>query len=244
MWEYVFLGILQGIFEWLPVSSEGIVALSGDVLSIGQNPVDVALFLHLGTLMAVVVYFRKEWVDVLRNREPELLRFLAISTVVSLAVAFPIYTVVREVAMGPALLMVIGLGLLATSYFHGTGKRLGLGMDRTSLVAGLLQGLAVIPGLSRSGSTIFGISLGDVHPAKILRYSYMMSVPVVLASGIYLTLRNPLIVSGWPSLVSSFLVGLASLHFLMRLSRKIDFRWFTLLFGLLCIAGATIGFAF
>jgi len=242
MWEYVFLGILQGIFEWLPVSSEGIVALSGDILSIGENPVDIALFLHLGTLLAVVVYFRKEWVDVLRNREPELLRFLVIATVVSLVVAFPIYILVREIAMGPALLLVMGMGLLLTSYFHGAGKSFGLGMDRTSLIAGFLQGLSVIPGLSRSGSTIFGISLGDVHPSKILRYSYMMSVPVVLASGIYLTIKNPLIVSGWPSLVSSFVVGLVSLHFLMRASKRIDFKWFTLIFGILCILGSAVGF--
>ena len=83
-------------------------------------------------------------------------------------------------------------------------------------MAGFLQGLAVIPGLSRSGSTIFGLSLGKFDSAQILKISYMMSGPIVLASSAYLFLKNPVLVfEAWPSLISSFLVGLISLHFLI-----------------------------
>ncbi len=237
--EYVLLGVLQGIFEWLPVSSEGVVALSGGALT-GLNPVDAALFLHLGTLLSVLVYFRKDWAGLRKDRE--LLRFLAMTTVVSLAVGFPVYVLVRGIAAGTALLAVMGIGLLGTSIFHRSERSPGLSKGRLALVAGMLQGLAVIPGLSRSGSTIFGLSLGKMGPEEILKVSYMMSAPVVLVSSAYLLLGNPLLLEEWPALAAGFLVGLVSLKALMDLGRRINFFWFTLAFAVLCFFGAGLGF--
>ncbi|MBN2111927.1 undecaprenyl-diphosphate phosphatase [Candidatus Woesearchaeota archaeon] len=240
MLEFILLGIAQGIFEWLPISSEGIVALMSSFLVNGINAVDVALFLHLGTLLAVLVYFRKDWKEVILLRDKRMLRFLVIATIVSLAVGYPAYKMVRNISVGASLLAVVGTGLLVTSYFHKTRKRFAVSMDKTSVIAGLLQGLAVIPGLSRSGSTIFGLSLGDIKTKEILKFSYMMSVPVVLASSALIMMTNPVVAAGWPAVVSSFVVGIATLHFLMKFSEKINFAMFTLVFGILCYIGALI----
>lgn len=242
MWIYILLGVLQGVFEWVPISSEGIVALASQFFLIGSNPVDIALFLHTGTLFAVLIYFRKDWRDAVKRKDPQFLNFLIIATVVSLVIGFPLYTLVREVAVGTTLLIVMGFGLLLTSYFHSSKKTFGIDMNKLALIAGFLQGLAVIPGLSRSGSTIFGLSLGKLKPSEILRYSYMMSAPVVLVSTAYLVLSNPVLIEGWPSIISSFLVGLLSLHFLMRISQRINFQWFALIFAILCFVGAAVGF--
>jgi len=133
--------------------------------------------------------------------------------------------------------------LLFTSFFQKKGKILNLNLDYIALISGVLQGFSVIPGLSRSGSTIFGLSLGKINPSEILKYSYMMSAPVILASSSYLMLKNPVLISqGWISLIFSFLVGLVSLHFLMKISQRINFSKFALIFGILCLFGAAIGF--
>ena len=243
MWIYLFLGAIQGIFEWFPISSEGIVALSSQFLLKDVNPIDIALFLHLGTAFAVLIYFREDWKEVFLLKNYKLIRFLTISTLISLAVGYPFYKLIEGMIIGNSLLLIMGFGLLFTAYFQKTNKTFKIGFDKLAVICGFLQGLAVIPGLSRSGSTIFGLSLGKSSPSEMLKVSYMMSLPVILASSFYLFLSNPLfIIEGWPSLISSFLVGIVSLRFLMNLAKKIDFFKFALIFSLLCFLGALLGF--
>jgi undecaprenyl-diphosphatase len=240
--QYIILGILQGIFEWLPISSEGVVALFSSFLINDTKPVDVALFLHFGTLLAVLVYFRKDWKELIQLKNPKLLKFLIIATIISLAIGYPLYHFVSDIAIGSSLLLIMGIGLLFTAYFNKKKRKFKIKFNKIAIVAGVLQGLAVIPGLSRSGSTIFGLSLGKLSPDEILKISYMMSAPVVLAGAVYVGLKNPLVAAGWPALIASFAVGLLSLHALIKISRKINFAVFALVFGILCLVGAAIRF--
>ena len=112
MFEYIFLGILQGIFEWLPISSEGVIALFSRFLVKDFNPVDMALFLHLGTFFAVLIYFKKDWQDILTFKNKKMLKFLLISTAVSLVVGYPLYKTIKNVVIGNTFLIVMGFGLL------------------------------------------------------------------------------------------------------------------------------------
>ena len=240
MLNQIILGVIQGVFEWIPVSSEGILALAGQLMIKDFNIIDIALFLHLGTLFAVLIYFKEDWKKILTLKDIVLLRFLTISTIVSLIVAFPIYGLIRNVVIGGGLLMIMGFALLLTAYFYKKGKRLRVGPDKLALITGFFQGLSVIPGLSRSGATIFGLSLSKDDPSEILKTSYLMSVHVVLASSCYILLKNPLIINNWPSLVFSFLIGLTSLHFLLTISKRVNLFKFIIFFGLACLLGGLI----
>ncbi|MFH1643080.1 MAG: undecaprenyl-diphosphate phosphatase [Patescibacteria group bacterium] len=241
MFKLIVLGIIQGIFEWLPVSSEGIVALLSKYLVSDFNPIEIALFLHLGTVLAVLIYFRKEWRKVIELKDNKLLRFLIISTAISFLIGYPLYNTITDFVIGSNLLILVGFGLLITAFFHKKKISLNMSEDKTALLTGFLQGLSVIPGLSRSGSTIFGLSLGSHDTEKILTTSYMMSLPVILGSTIYLFLNNPVfIIETWPALLSSFLVGLVSLDFLIKKSKEIDFFKFVLTFSVLCFLGALL----
>ncbi len=243
MWSYLLLGAVQGITEWLPISSQGVVAVLGRFVPLGVSEIDAALFLHLGTTLAVLFYFRQEWRQLIRLGNPRLLKFLIIATVISLVIGFPLYYLVREATVGPMLLVMTGLGLLATSWLQRNRQGRGWSFNRLAYVAGFLQGLSVIPGFSRSGATIFGLSLGNLHPAQILKTSYLMSVPVVLASSSYLILKEPVLIwQSWPALLSSFFVGLISLKILLKLSQEISFAFWALLFALLCFGGAFISY--
>ena len=243
MLSYSLLGLIQGIFEWLPISSEGMVALAGQYLIKEINPLEVAIFLHLGTFFAVLIYFRKDWLDVFSLRNKSLLRFLIIATLVSLAVGYPLYNLISDLAVGSSLLLITGFGLLFTAYFNKSKKTSGMSFRKLALITGFLQGLAIIPGLSRSGATIFGLSLGKFDPKEVLKISYMMSAPVTLAGAGFVFFKNPsFVVDGWPALVLSFLAGIITLGFLIKLASRIDFFKFALIFALLCFVGAGIGF--
>lgn len=243
MLSYLLLGLIQGITEWLPISSQGVVALTSRFLQLGVSEVDAALFLHLGTMLAVLVYFRRDWGRLIKMENPRLMRFLIIATAISLVVGFPLYHLVRGAVIGPLLLVITGCGLLGTAWLHRIRRGRGWSFRRLTYLTGILQGLAVIPGFSRSGGTIFGLSLGNLSPTQILKISYIMSVPLVLMMSIYLVWQNPvLLVQGWPALITSFIFGLITLRLLLKLSQEISFAFWALIFALLCFVGAFISY--
>lgn len=252
IWKYIIVSTIQGVVEWIPISSEGVSTLVAQFLNI-KDPLDLALFLHLGTAGAALFFFWKDWKKVLTFKDKDLLKFLVIATIVSLMVGFPIYKGLdgfienlNPKITGQYLLLITGVGLLFTAFFQkkqrGTSLLSG---NKLPALAGFLQGLAALPGFSRSGSTIFGLSLGGFKPSKTLKISYMMLVPVSLSSSIYILIfENNTFFSleALISLVVSFTVGWFSLQFLIDFSKKISFFGFALTFSILCFIGFLIPF--
>jgi undecaprenyl-diphosphatase len=237
--NYIILGTLQGIFEWIPISSEGVVAVAAQYLKTEANPVDLALFLHAGTLLAAIGYYWRDWLKVITLKDWALIRFLFITAIISLPLGFIVYGFIDRAAMGAGLLAVTGFGLLFTAYFQSRKITFKWSRTKLALVSGILQGLAVIPGFSRSGATIFGLSLGNLEPKEILHLSYLMSVPAVAASTAYMLVfkgeTSP--TQAWPALAASFVVGLLFLDILTKFASKTNFAKFALAFAVLCFAG-------
>jgi undecaprenyl-diphosphatase len=241
MWEYVLLGALQGIFEWIPISSQGLITIFSSFIVTDINSIDFSLFLHLGTMFAVLIFFRKDWINLILLRDKELLRFFIIASVVSLSLGFVVYKTIGDIAIGSGLLFLIGFGLLLTSWFQKKDIRLNMNKDFNSVLVGLLQGISVIPGVSRSGSTIFGLSLKENDPSEILKKSYIISLPAVAASTGYIFINSPSISSfPWIALLSSFVFGIISLKVLLDFSKKVNFSKITMTFGILCLIGGII----
>lgn len=241
MWEYFLLGALQGIFEWLPISSQGVMTIFSSFVDIEMSAIDFSLFLHSGTMLAVLIFFRKDWINLILLKDKELLRFFVIASIISLSLGFVLYKTIGDIALGSGLLFLIGFGLLLTSWFQKKNIRLNISKDFNSIIVGLLQGLSVIPGVSRSGSTIFGLSLKENDPSEILKKSYIISLPAVAASTGYIFLNNPTISSfPWIALLSSFIFGIISLKVLLDFSKKVNFSKLTMIFGILCIIGGII----
>lgn len=242
MLDFVLLGLIQGILEWLPVSSEGFLVLAGYLMQLPQT-IDLALYLHLGTVAGVIVYFRSDILDLFKRNNPGTRTkgtFIAKATVVSLLVAFPIYLALKSVAessaqdAGSVLLGFTGVALIVTGLLLKKTrlKKMDPFTTKNSVFVGFLQGLAVIPGLSRSGVTMFGLLGSGFEPEEALETSFLMSVPVVLAGNVFLQLTE---FSFRPeyliSLFFAFVTGLASMHFLLSIAKKLDFSWFCWLFG-------------
>jgi len=192
----MMLGLLQGLTEFLPVSSSGHLALAEYFFGIRSPGVTFEVFLHLGTAMAVVLYFRRRIASilvaltrfVLRLRydtaEVRLALHLALATVPAALVGYFLESRVERAFASPALvsvlLMVTGFILwFSGKLFPGTKAR-GTWLD--ALAIGAAQALAILPGISRSGSTLTaGLAVGLERRAAA-EFAFLLSVPVILGA--------------------------------------------------------------
>ena len=259
LFQQVVLGIIQGITEWIPVSSEGVLLL---VTSNFFSEVDIslflrqALFLHLGTFFAALVYFRKEVRSLIKgainynNSDPETkrtLKFLAIATVISGVVGlailnfFDLFRIQEFPLTSASINFFIGFLLVITGVLQlrasSAGYRRGYHLNNTdSVVLGVMQGISVFPGLSRSGLTISSFLFRNFDETTALRLSFIMSLPIILLGNLILNLSDLVFVkSMFFGFLFSFIFGLFTIHLLMKFSEKVKFGHFVITFGALAI---------
>jgi len=251
----IVLGLLQGFTEWLPVSSEGIVAtayslMTGDSLA---NAVSYALWLHAGTAVASIVIFRREVVGLakdlgcIRMGFTPFLRFLVVTTIVSAVVAIPLLLGLQELSnIGGALamgvvgvLMLINGGFLLRRQMGGIRGREEMGLI-DGVLAGLAQGIAVIPGLSRSGLTITSLLGRGMQRKEAVVVSFIMSIPASIGAAFFSVINNGFTFSieHVVGLIITILAGLLTLRVLLLVVGKLNIGAFVVFVGLIMTGGA------
>lgn len=261
--ESIVSGVVQGVTEWLPVSSEGILVLIkanffNKSFEIGEA-IQYALFLHLGTFFSALIYFRKEVIRLikelfcyrsLREERKNLLWFYFLVTAISGIVALAVLKALESLAgsfkvTGQIVTFGIGVLLLFTSFLQfkaSTGTRTEKEVKKADgIFLGLIQGFSILPGLSRSGLTVAGLLLRKFQDTDSLKLSFIMSLPVVLGGNLLLNLEKMAI--SFESLIGfmlSFLMGILTIHFLLKLAKKVRFAWFVLIFAAITMAAALI----
>lgn len=258
--QAILVGVLQGVFEWLPVSSEAVISLVLTAFT-SSNPaesINTAIFLHIGTMFSALIYFRKEYFKVLKetpgyletsgSKEAPLLEFLLISTSITGGLGFIVYKFFLEyVPSNPAAFTaLIGGMLLITGLMQRfSGSERERRVEDTGLVdasfAGVLQSLSAIPGISRSGSTVFGLLYRDFSSEDAFKLSFLMSVPAVLGANVFLNLDG---FNYTPELLfaalTAAIVGYASIGSVLRLAEKFDVEYVCYAFAALSFLGALI----
>ncbi|MFH0702619.1 MAG: undecaprenyl-diphosphate phosphatase [bacterium] len=212
--QAVITGIVQGLTEFLPVSSSGHLVLTSSIykfltgtpLSSGGNEeVFFDIMLHIGTLFAVLIYFREDLKNLTKiffkslkegtiknNYEAQIPIYLLIGTISTIAVAYPFRHFFESLVYKPAIvgiiLIITGTLLYSTEFLSAkiTNKVKNITWKK-SLIIGLAQGLAVAPGLSRSGSTIAaGLAIG-LDRVTSARYSFLLSIPIIILAAFFHT---------------------------------------------------------
>lgn len=242
LWQ-IIVALIQGLVEWLPISSEGQVVLF--LYNFTPVPLEeiisLVVWLHLGTALAVVVRYPRVIFDIVSLKDKRLFRLLLVATVSTAITAVPLYIFLKDnlaPVHGELLNVLVGVLLLATAIVlylptrrneeDATDTERAV-EDQEASITGLVQGLAVLPGLSRSGVTISALLMQRIDKETAMKFSFLMSVPAVLAILILEVITG----STLPSSVGTldliiiegivFVTGLASMEFLLRLAKRVSF---------------------
>jgi undecaprenyl-diphosphatase len=239
--QAIVLGIVQGLTEFLPISSSGHLRIVPAFLGWDDPGAAFTAVIQLGTMAAVLVYFRRDlvriataWLASLRDpaRRSELDArlgwYLILGTipiaVFGLAFKDQIENGARDLYLIGAMLIVFGLVLLAAEALSRRERDIATITRRDALVVGLAQALALVPGVSRSGATISAGLLLGFDRVSAARFSFLLSVPAVVLSGLF-ELRGVIdgsaegAVGTGPTAVATvlaFITGYASIAFLLR----------------------------
>jgi undecaprenyl-diphosphatase len=199
--ENIALGLVQGLTEFLPVSSSGHLFLFGNLFGINIS-LSAAVWFHFATLFVVIVYLRKDWYDILKGtlsfKKDYWRSILVIITATLPAAIFGFFIssfIDSTFGNTPSIainLVITGIIMFISDYLPDrTEKKVPIRSNpygtisyRNALIIGLFQAVAVLPGISRSGLTLFGCLLVGLSRETAFRFSFLLSIPVILGSSI------------------------------------------------------------
>lgn len=240
------LSLVQGVAEWLPVSSEGVsMFLMLNVLKFNPGSAfSYAVFLHTGTMLAVLVRFRREFAEILQGLygrgNAKLLKIVVVASLFTAFTALPLMLVVKGFRSGELVNVLIGVMLILTGLIlrlPGKGYRNleELGLKEAALL-GLAQGFAILPGVSRSGTTISFLLLRKLKEEHALKLSFIISVPAVIGATIIEGMLGGVSVTSAALTVAiTFVTGYATMDMLLRFARRVNFSAFCISLGALAI---------
>ena len=250
MIDAVFWGLIQGLTEFLPVSSSGHLVLVPALLGRDGPDLATSAVLHLGTLLAVIVYFRREVMSMVRfdRHGRPLIRLLLIGTVpaavVGLAFGDAIDSALSDPRVVAVSLMVTGVVLLAARTFTTRDRKIGQATDRDAVIIGIAQAAALVPGISRSGMTITAGVARGFESTEAARYSFLLGIPAIAGAGLLkfvdlLDAGAGIPGSLWLGMAVAAVAGYGAIAVLLRLLGRVGLAPF----GLYCLAAGAVAFA-
>lgn len=210
--QAIIMGIVQGLSEFLPISSSAHLVITSNLYKVLKNipiheestqEIFLDIMLHLGTLIAVLIFFRKDIFEIIKafieaiktkdfsSQNAKLALYILLGTVITVVIAFPLNEVAGALVFSPKivgiLLILTGILLFSSEAYS---KRLQEKSDiidfKTSIIMAIAQGLAALPGFSRSGLTISAGLLSKKDRVAAAKYSFLLSIPIILgASMVY-----------------------------------------------------------
>ena len=252
-----FLGLIQGLGEFLPVSSSGHLLLARFFLGIRTDSEAMKMLdilLHVGTLIPVLIIFRKDWIDMIlhpvRNKTLLLLLLASLPTLLIYLAAKKLFPDVNGFSvfdsgwfLGTSFLITSLFLLLCDRYSYRRKSGSGIVGILQAIVMGLFQGIGLIPGVSRSGSTILGGVCTGLSRTNAAKFSFMMSAPAIVGSLLMEgkdAVEKDLFshIDILPSLVGILVaaaVGYLSIRFMLKVIARVPLSWFALYLAVLGI---------
>jgi undecaprenyl-diphosphatase len=235
------LGIIQGLTEFLPVSSSGHLVIMQRILGITEEQVAVTVILHLGTILALVIFFFKDIINLLKDARALFRIFIV--TLITGAIAVIGKDFFENLFSAPRLValawVVTGIILILTKEFTQT-KRSDINI-KDAVILGFTQGVAIIPGISRSGITISTLLFRGIDRKVCFAFSFLISIPLMLGAAVFELKKIEFALNGAPyylaaGFISSAVTGVVALWILMSMVKRAKLYYF----GYYCVlAGIT-----
>ena len=246
-WQALVLGLIQGITEWLPISSSGHLILFEKLYGITQ-PIALNVVLHLASLIVVLIVFRKDILKLIMgflNGEKYFVQYSIWLVIASIPVAIIGLFFKSYIEQAFHNFWTIGISFLFTGLLllfskYPTKKTKSLSLSSTLLI-GVGQAIAILPGVSRSGTTISAGLLNGRKQEEVVRFSFFLFIPAILGASI-LEISSIRTLTNIPAVIFAVIVtiitGLLTMRFLFRIikSKKFYyFGWYCLIMGLLML---------
>jgi undecaprenyl-diphosphatase len=247
MFDAIFWGLIQGLTEFLPVSSSGHLVLIPALFNRPGPDLATNAMLHLGTLAAVLVYYRSDIAMMAKFDKParRLITLIVIGTIPAVILGLLFEDKVEELISEPKkvafMLIVTGVVLLATTQLRLGDRTMKDITPRGSMLIGLAQALALIPGISRSGMTISAGLARGLKRTEAARFAFLLGIPVIAGAGLLqmvdaIRLGESIPATVWVGVVVAGLSGYAAIAILLRLLTRVGLAPF----GLYCITFGAI----
>lgn len=239
----LMLSIIQGITEWLPVSSSAHLALA-QLIFFGKTPILYDLALHLGTTLAVLVYFREKIIKMImsvlkletKTEEFNLAVLVVIASIPTAIIGFALKKFFESMYSNPfyigIALIITSLILFSTAFAKSRSEKSN---PKNAILMGIAQGIAVAPGISRSGATISTGLHSGMSWKDAAFFSFLIAVPAVLGASFFQAIETPaaaidptLMIVG---ILGAFVTGYATIHILLNWISEKTFP----LFGVYCL---------
>ena len=262
--QAVLMGIVQGLSEFLPISSSAHLVFTSnfykvfkgiEIVQHSNEEIFFDIMLHFGTLIAVLIFFRKEIAEILKalwqgakskdfsDKNAKLGLYIILGTIITVAVALPMEKVAEKLVYSPAIvgiLLVITGFVLFYSEYRSKKTPVKTQVDlKTSIFVAIAQGIAALPGFSRSGWTIATGLFNGLDRLSAARYSFLLSIPIILgASMVYPFIKIDLheaLMYNWSAIAAgtlvSGLVGYACIKYFLKFVSKFSLA----IFGYYCV---------
>jgi len=239
--QSIIFGIVQGVTEFLPISSSGHLVLFEHLFGIEKSQISFFVALHLSSLAAVLIYFWRDWLNIfgLKNdmevyqKNSKLLLYIVIATIPAVIFGLFFSDKAEAIVFSPiivSLLIVIGSFILfLTDKLFVADKSMDKMTFKYSWVIGFSQVIALMPGISRSGMTIAGARISGFNCADAARFSFLIATPIIAGAGV-MQLKY-LIVDGMDinmlvGCATTFIFAILTIHYFLALIKKISYAIF------------------
>ena len=272
--QSIIMGIVQGLSEFLPISSSAHLVITSNLYKVlkgleltqeSSQEIFLDIMLHFGTLIAVLIYFRKDIIEILKaflsavksrnfsDGNAKIALYILIGTIITVVIAFPLHDVAENLVYSPAivglLLIFTGILLFSAEAFSKRIQDKSAKIDfKTSIFIAIAQGLAALPGFSRSGLTIATGLLNKKDRLTAARYSFLLSIPIILgASMVYPIIKidfHEFSSYNWNAIIlgtiTSATVGYLCIKYFLKFVGKYSLAFF----GYYCIIIGALSFVF
>lgn len=254
IWQSLIMGIIEGLTEFLPISSTAHLIITGQLLNIPQSDFlkTFEISIQLGAILAVVIiYWKKIW------SSWNLIGKIAVAFIPTSIIGLALYKVIKNVLMESLLVIALSLligGIIIIIFEKWYARKKSLPSHESkdvndisykqAAILGVTQSLAMVPGVSRSGATIIGGLALNISRHNIVEFSFLLAIPTMLAATGLDIYKNPTIFSGeqlvvWlVGFITAFITAIIGVKFLLKYVQKNDFKafgWYRIALGFLIL---------